>query len=303
MSKPLVPAADGVRRNLRGELRLLEPMSGHCSLKVGGPADMMAFPEDEEDLLAVLRHAQQAGVPVTVVGRGFNTLVRDGGIRGLVVSLARLNGLTRLDERRLSVGAGVWSMDLARYAKEAGLSGVEFLVGIPGSMGGLLAMNAGAHGSTILGTVETINTAVGGEAHQYRRSELQFGYRYLGLQPGEIITGAVLVLVPESQAAIERLMDDLQQQRASSQNVGFPNAGSFFRNPPGAAAWRLIDEAGMRGATVGGAQVSEVHSNFMVNRGGATATDFLELARQVKERVFALSGIALEEEVRIIGEE
>jgi UDP-N-acetylmuramate dehydrogenase len=208
-----------------------------------------------------------------------------------------------LDERRLVVGAGVWSMDLARYAKEEGLSGVEFLVGIPGSMGGLLAMNAGAHGSTILGSVETIITVLHGQQHEYRRSELEFGYRFLRLAPGEIIIRSVLILVPENQATIGHLMAELLEQRAASQNVGHPNAGSFFRNPPGAAAWKLIEEAGLRGASIGGAQVSEVHANFMVNIGGATTADFMALARLVKERVRERSGIELEEEVRIIGEE
>jgi UDP-N-acetylmuramate dehydrogenase len=264
---------------------------------------MMAFPADEEDLLSLLRCAASLSLPLTVVGRGFNTLVRDGGIRGLVVSLARLDGITPLDERRFAVGAGVWSMDLARRAREAGLSGLEFLVGIPGSVGGLLAMNAGAHGSTILGVVETVATVRSGEQQEYRRAELEFGYRFLRLAPGEIITGCVLTLTPEHPAVIERLMAELQEQRAASQNVGYPNAGSFFRNPPGAAAWRLIEEAGLRGVRVGGAQVSEVHANFMVNLGGATAADFIALAAQVKECVRQRCGIALEEEVRIIGEE
>jgi UDP-N-acetylmuramate dehydrogenase len=278
-------------------------MSGLTSLKVGGPADLLAYPVDVDDLLALLTAAHQHGIPVTVVGRGFNTLVRDGGIRGLVVSLARLDGIVPLDPLRLEVGAGAWSMDLARVCRDRGLKGLEFLVGIPGSVGGLLAMNAGAHGSTMLGAVESIDTVLGGERRRYRRAELVFGYRYLRLEPGEIITGAILSLTPESPAAIGRLMEELQEKRAASQNVGFPNAGSFFRNPPGAAAWQLIEEAGLRGAAIGGAQVSEVHANFMVNRGGATATDFIRLMEMVKERVRQQSGIELEEEIRIIGEE
>lgn len=303
MAERTPEAAAVIKEVLRGELRLHEPMCGHTSLKVGGPADMMAFPADEDDLLKLLRRAAELELPVTVVGRGFNTLVRDGGIRGLTVSLVRLDGLSRMDDRRLVVGAGVWSMDLARYAREEGLSGVEFLVGIPGSVGGLLAMNAGAHGSTILGSVETLTTVRQGERHEYRRAELEFGYRFLRLEPGEIIIRSVLALAPEDQTVIGHLMEELLAQRAASQNVGHPNAGSFFRNPPGAAAWKLIEEAGMRGARIGGAQVSDVHANFMVNVGGATTADFLALSRLVKERVRELSGIELEEEVRIIGED
>lgn len=295
--------AAALRESLRGELLLQEPMSGLTSLKVGGPADLLAYPADVDDLLALLAAARKLEIPVTIVGRGFNTLVRDGGIRGLVVSLARLDGITPLDDHRLQVGAGAWSMDLARICRDRGLTGLEFLAGIPGSVGGLLAMNAGAHGSTMLGAVESIDTVLGGECRHYRRAELVYGYRFLRLEPGEIITGALLSLRPENPAVIGRLMEELQEKRATSQNVGYPNAGSFFRNPPGAAAWQLIEEAGLRGATIGGAQVSEVHANFLVNRGGATAADFMALMALVKERVRQRSGIELEEEIKIIGEE
>lgn len=294
---------DVFRNSLRGELLVDEPMAGHTSLKTGGTADLFALPRDEEDLSGLLGLARQRGVPTTIVGRGYNTLVRDGGIRGLVLSLRHLETMERLEDGRIMVGAGVWSTDLARFAQSCSLSGLEFLVGIPGSVGGLLAMNAGSHGSAILGSVETLFTVRDGEPREYRRAELTFGYRFLALAPGEIITRALFHLTPEASTVIARRMEDLLAQRSSSQSVGHPNAGSFFKNPPGAAAWKLIDEAGLRGARVGGAQVSEVHANFLVNRGGATTGDFLSLAALIKERVREVSGIELEEEVVIIGED
>jgi UDP-N-acetylmuramate dehydrogenase len=300
-SDPLT--VEAFRAALRGELLVDEPMAGHTSLKTGGTADLFALPRDEEDLAALLAVARQRGVPTTIVGRGYNTLVRDGGIRGVVISLRHLETLERLDDGRIMVGAGVWSTDLARFAQSCSLSGVEFLVGIPGSVGGLLTMNAGAHGSAILGTVETLFTLRDGEPHQSPRSELVFGYRFLALAPGEIITRVLLHLDSEASSVIAGRMEDLKAQRCASQSVGHPNAGSFFKNPPGAAAWKLIDEAGLRGTRVGGAQVSEVHANFLVNLGGATTADFLSLAALIKERVRAGSGIQLEVEVVIMGED
>jgi UDP-N-acetylmuramate dehydrogenase len=294
---------EAFRTALRGELLVDEPLSGHTSLKTGGPADLFALPRDEEDLATLLGLARQRGVPATIVGRGYNTLVRDGGIRGVVISLRHLETLERRDDGRIMVGAGVWSTDLARFAQSCSLSGLEFLVGIPGSVGGLLAMNAGAHGGAILGTVETLYTVRDGEPRQYPRAELTFGYRFLALAPGEIITRALLHLDSEAASVIAGRMEDLLAQRSACQTVGKPNAGSFFKNPPGAAAWKLIDDAGLRGTRVGDAQVSEVHANFLVNLGGATTADFLSLAALIKERVRTTSGIELEEEVVIMGED
>jgi UDP-N-acetylmuramate dehydrogenase len=274
----------------------------HTSLRVGGPAELFAQPLDEGDLAALLKVADREGIPVTVIGRGFNLLARDGGIRGLVVSLTMMTALKRLDESRISAEAGVWSMNLARFAQKQGLTGLEFTAGIPGSVGGLLTMNAGAHGRAILDSVETLGSICAGSLQERRHGELEYGYRYLRLAPGEIVTRAVFRLTEGEPETIERTMQEMLAQRKATQNVGYPNAGSFFKNPEGAAAWKLIDESGLRGATVGGAQVSEVHTNFLVNAGGATAADFIELAALIKERVKVRTGIELEEEVKIVGE-
>jgi UDP-N-acetylmuramate dehydrogenase len=290
-----------VARELRGEAKWDEPMARHTALRVGGPADLFIEPADLADLKDALANLAAGRIPYLVVGGGYNLLVRDGGIRGCVISLRGLDWLKLLPESRLEVGAGVKNAMLCTVASESCLSGIEFLVGIPGSFGGAVAMNAGAHGGETLQRVESLTTLRAGELSVRKGSELLFGYRFLQLQPDEIVVSATLQLEPADRRAIEERMAGYLALR-SSQRVGYPNAGSFFKNPPGAQAWRLIDQAGLRGVSIGGAQVSEVHTNFLINRGGARATDFLGLAALVKERVLKHSGVALEEEVRVIGE-
>jgi UDP-N-acetylmuramate dehydrogenase len=210
--------------------------------------------------------------------------------------------LERLDGNRARVGAGVANGRLTTFLRDEGLAGLEFLCGIPGTVGGALAMNAGAHGGAILDRVEEILTVGAAGIERKRREQLDYGYRYLRLQSGEIIIGATFVLDPDEPRRIVERIVACRAHRAATQQVGYPNAGSFFKNPPGQAAWRLIEEAGLRGVQVGGAQVSDVHANFLVNRGGATAADFLALAARIKEAVKLKSGTALEEEVKIFGD-
>lgn len=291
-----------VARELRGEARWDEPMSQHTSLRVGGPADLFIEPADLNDLKDALATLEAEEIPYLVVGAGFNLLVLDGGIRGCVVSLRGLDGVKPLPEDRIEVAAGIANAMLCKIAAENGLSGIEFLCGIPGTFGGAIAMNAGAHGSEIMQRVEGITTLRGCEVVTRNRDELEFGYRFLRLEPREIVISAVLRLDPAERRDIEERMAGYIAQRGRSQRVSYPSAGSFFKNPPGAQAWRLIDEAGLRGVMVGGAQVSEAHTNFLVNRGGAKAVDFMALAALVKTRVLQTSGVQLEEEVRIIGE-
>jgi UDP-N-acetylmuramate dehydrogenase len=298
-------ACQGLERvacELRGEAKWDEPMARHTALRVGGTADLFIEPDDLFDLREALATLQAGQIPYVVVGGGFNLLVRDGGIRGCVISLRGLDTLKALPAGRLEVGAGVRNGMLCTVAAEHGLSGIEFLVGIPGSFGGALAMNAGAHGVEIMQRVESLATLRRGEIAARGVAELSFGYRFLRLEPGEIVISAVLRLESADRQAIEERMAGFLAQRGSSQRVSFPSAGSFFKNPPGAQAWKLIDEAGLRGVSIGGAQVSEVHTNFLVNRGGAVAADFLALAALVRERVQAICGVRLEEEVRILGE-
>lgn len=291
-----------LRKTSRGEVRANELLAGHTSLKVGGMADCFAVPADLTDLQGLLAVLTEQNIPYLVIGGGFNLLVRDGGWRGVVVSLARLNRLERRDGNRIYAEAGVTNLALARFAEQEGLAGLEFLAWIPGSVGGAVAMNAGAHGGATLDTVETLVTLWDHELQELAQAELSFGYRYLRLEPGAIVVATTFRSVPGDPQEIAARMADYQARRGGQQ-VGFPNAGSFFKNPPGRQAWLLIDEAGLRGQRIGGAQVSAVHSNFLVNRGGATARDFQELAELVRERVKEVCGVELEQEVRVVGEE
>ncbi len=292
---------DELRAAFRGELKENEPLSRHTSLKVGGPADLFAVPADVEDLLALVSWLDGRGIARMAMGGGYNLLVRDGGIRGAIVSLERFNRIEQVGPELVRAEAGAENLAVIRFAQERGLGGIGFISGIPGTVGGAIRMNAGAYGEGILGRTECLTLLRGNEVRDFCMADLEYGYRHLELQPGDLVLAALFRLEGrEPHLTSAEIRKDLELRR-SKHNVGFPSAGSFFKNPPGQAAWRLIDAAGMRGAEVGGAQVSQVHSNFLVNRGGATARDFLELAGRVKAAVLETSGISLEEEVRIVG--
>lgn len=292
-----------LRERLQGEVLAGEPLSRHTSLKVGGKADLFVTPADRPDLAELCRLLTGAGVPYLTIGGGYNLLVRDGGFRGVVVSLSRLASITEFSGGRVEAEGGVTNRELVAFCRDRGLAGLEFLATIPGTVGGALAMNAGAYGGATLELVESLTTLRDGVVTDTRREELAFGYRYVTLAPGEVILAAVFRLTAGEPAEVAARVREFQERRAESQNVGHPNAGSFFKNPPGEQAWRLIDRAGLRGERVGGAMVSDVHANFLVNTGGAAARDFLELAALVKARVKEATGCELEEEVRIIGED
>jgi UDP-N-acetylmuramate dehydrogenase len=291
------------RKRLRGEILSDEPLARHTSLRVGGPADIFAAPADLDDLRELVQLLAETGTAYLVIGGGYNLLVRDGGFRGVAISLRNLLSMEEHPGNLLSAGAGVANGALVRFAEERRLAGLEFLIGIPGTVGGALSMNAGAHGEAILDRLESLESLSGGEVRTRTREELAYGYRFLQLAPGEIIVAATFRLDTGTPAEIEERIERFLAHRRNAQRVGHPNAGSFFRNPAGEQAWRLIDAAGLRGERVGGAQVSEVHANCLVNRGGATAKDFIELAALIKDRVKANAGIELEEEVRIVGED
>ena len=287
-------------QSFRGTLLQSEPLSRHTSLKVGGPADLFAVPEDADDLLVLLALLEEQHTPWLIVGGGYNLLVRDGGFRGAIISLKNLNRI-ELHDGLIYAEAGAANQALAMFARDNGLAGLEFLVGIPGSLGGAIRMNAGAHGAETFDRVVSVDLISGGVRQKRGKMSLNYGYRSLQLAPDELIISAEFCCPADSREAIEQRIDDCLAKRRATQQVGLPNAGSFFKNPPGRSAWRLIDEAGLRGATIGGAQVSEVHSNFLVNRGGATASDFLQLAGLIKDKVMQKCGVQLEEEVRIVG--
>lgn len=289
--------------SIRGELLRNEPMSRHTSLKVGGPADLYAVPEDVDDLQALVRELAEHQIPWLAIGRGYNLLVRDGGIRGAVISLERLSRIEAVGDNKVRAEAGVENLALVRFGQQLGLGGIGFIAGIPGTIGGAIRMNAGAYGEGILQRTCSITLLRGGMVREFGIAELEYGYRRLDLQPGDLVLATTLQLESRDPAETEAEVRKDLELRRSKHNVGFPSAGSFFKNPEGQAAWRLIDAANMRGASEGGALVSPVHSNFLVNSGTATAADFLRLAQRVKAAVLAQSGVALEEEVRIVGEE
>ena len=291
-----------MRAALRGEVLTSEPMSRHTTWRIGGLADLFVQPQDRDDLLVALRVLQQAKIPWQVIGKGSNLLVGDGGIRGAVINTGRLDQLDFSAAPLVSAEGGLRLMTLVREASRLSLGGLEQLAGIPGTLGGAVAMNAGAGEQDLGRLVRTVVLAgVDGE-EEWTAEQLRFDYRSSNLPAGRVVVAVQLKLV---NAEAEGLREEIKQrllQRRRSQGVGRPNAGSVFKNPPGEQAWKLIDRAGMRGAVVGGARVSERHSNFIVNGGSARAADVLTLMGQIQDRVFRQSGISLEPEVRIIGE-
>lgn len=284
----------------KGELLFDEPLARHVSLKVGGPVDLLAIPDSREELQQLVTQLDSHKIPRFVLGGGFNLLPTDEGYRGCAISLKRINRL-QLDDSIVTIEAGARNLSLARAVAELGLSGIEFLVGIPGSVGGAVRMNAGAHGSDIFSVIKTVTLLVQGQFKELPREQLNYGYRFFELPDDSLIVAAKLQLVEDSLQAVRGRMEEQLGLRWATQNVKFPNAGSFFKNPAGESAWRLIDQAGLRGFSVGNAQVSEIHTNFLVNNGNATASDFRALAESVKERVKATCGIELEEEVQLLG--
>ena len=288
-------------------------MSSHTSLRVGGPADLYAVPEDAEDLQELVEQLAVQDIPWMAIGRGYNLLVRDKGIRGAVISLEHFNKIEVSTHPHpghplegeggcIKAGAGAENLAVVRFAQELGLGGIGFRAGIPGSIGGAIRMNAGAYGQGILEHTRCLTLLRDSRVREVCISDMDYGYRHLHLEAGDIILEVVFTLEErDHRETEEEIRKDLELRR-DKHNVGLPSAGSFFKNPKGQAAWRLIDAAGMRGTRVGGALVSEVHSNFLVNCGGATAGDFMELASRVKNAVLSTSGVTLEEEVRIVGE-
>ncbi len=286
----------------RGRLRLDEPMARHTSWRVGGPAQRFFEPVDLDDLSAFLAELP-AGEPVFWVGLGSNLLVRDGGIAGTVIMTSgTLNRLARLDETRIRVEAGVACAKVARFAARLGLKGAEFLAGIPGTMGGALAMNAGAFGGETWEVVEGVETLDRAGRHLERpAADYQVDYRQVNGPAGEWFVAATLCLEPgKSRESTERIRS-LLKRRSDTQPMGQASCGSVFRNPPGDFAARLIESSGLKGVCVGGACVSEKHANFIVNVGSASALDIESLIAQVTETVERCHGIRLVPEVRIIG--
>ncbi len=284
-------------------LRKNEPMAKRTTLRVGGPADYYVEPSSEADLAAVLRLCNEEKLPFLILGRGSNLLVRDGGVRGVVISLSQpCFSEFKIEGERLICGAGVRLKAVAVDAKRHGLAGLEFVEGIPGTVGGALRMNAGAMGSWFFDVVESIRFMdYFGQVYERRAQEVHVEYRGCPLFKNHIALGAVLVAKPAPKEAVTERMNGFSQKRWKSQPAA-PSAGCIFKNTSVAPAGKLIDELGLKGTRVGGAVVSDIHGNFIVNEGNATATDVLRLIDIIKQRAKAARGIDLETEVEIIGE-
>ena len=284
------------------ELRFNEPMSRHTSFRIGGAAEVMAFPTNREELARLLKTSALLDCKRAILGAGTNVLAPDEGLRGLVICLKDcLDGMERLTGSRIRLMAGVTMSRGAVFAASQGLSGLEFAHGIPGSVGGGVYMNAGAYGGEIGNVCESVEVMdLQGELHRLSREEMGFSYRHSVLEETPwIVISADFLLTEKAPEEIRGRMRELIAKRSASQPLDLPSAGSAFKRPVGGYAAALIEEAGLKGFRVGGAAISEKHAGFAVNLGGATAADVKELLRQVSDRVFAHSGIRLEPEVRV----
>jgi UDP-N-acetylmuramate dehydrogenase len=288
---------------LRGRLTADAPLAQVTWFRVGGPAEVLFRPADVEDLSSFLA-AKPKDVPVTVMGVASNLLVRDGGIKGVVIRLGRGFVEIAADGETVTAGAGALDLNVAITAREAGIAGLEFLSGIPGTVGGGLRMNAGAYGSEFKDVLQSaVALDARGARHELAPADLKLSYRHCGLPEDWIFVAARFAGAKGDPLAIARRMNEIQSAREGSQPIRARTGGSTFANPPGRKAWELIDAAGCRGLKRGGAMVSEKHANFLINTGDATAADLEALGEEVRARVLAASGVALDWEIRRVGVE
>ena len=289
-------------RNNPSKLRFDEPLSKHNYFGIGGNAAAYFEVSTTGELAYVAQMKKRWNVPVAIIGRGSNLLVSDAGYRGIVVRL--IGGFNRLkfDQNRVDVGAGVSLPRLSKMAASHGLSGVEFALGIPGSVGGGLIMNAGAWGSSFGDLVDRVQVMSDeGELIDLSHDDAKFSYRHSGLKTYFCVTGAMLTLIPGDAEEVANLMQDLYNQKITNQPFAEENAGCMFKNPPGHSAGKLIDECGLKGYRVGGAEVSKIHGNFILNLDDATAQDVLSLVRHIQDHVKQERGVCLEIEVQLLG--
>ena len=286
---------------VRGTLEGGVSLARYTWFKVGGPAEVIFRPADVEDLSTFL-NALSDDIPVTVFGTASNLLVRDGGLPGVVIRLGRPFSNIKIKGTHVTAGAGAVDLNVARQARDAGIEGLEFLCGVPGTVGGALRMNAGAYGSEVKDIFEYA-TAVDreGNVHRLEASDMGFSYRHTTVpEDWTFVEGGFLGQHGNTEQIAQRMVE-IQQQREASQPIRTPTGGSTFKNPEGHKAWELVDQAGCRGLTVGGAMVSPQHCNFLINTGNATAADLENLGEEVRQRVLKHSGIKLQWEIRRIG--
>lgn len=286
-----------------GKVFFREPMNRHTSIRVGGMADVLIFPGSIEELVQLISYLRDCNVPFIPVGNCTNLIVRDGGYRGVLVSLKKLR---TIDYQPLPISvyaeAGVPLSEIVNLSIKESLTGIEFCAGIPGSIGGGLKMNAGAWGSELKDIVKTVSLINGaGEIKTAQRNELEFEYRNLNLPEGTIILGAKFLFTKGFKEAIEERVSKIISMRKKKHPLEYRNAGSIFKNPPDISAGKIIDDLGLKGKKVGGAKISEIHGNFIVNSGMAKAKDIISLIEMTQKRVLEERGIHLETEVKLIG--
>jgi UDP-N-acetylmuramate dehydrogenase len=298
--------------NFRGEIKLNEPMSRHTSFGIGGPADVFACPLDRDDLISLLQQIKTQQLPYFIIGGGTNLLVRDGGFRGVAISLRLMNAIT-IEQKYRSIGgsfitvaaeAGAGLAGLLIFAAQQGLTGLEFAVGIPGTVGGAVCMNAG----TALGEMSDVVESVvlispEGDLVPRNKEELGFGYRTSLIPEGHVVLEARVALRRDDKTKIRELYKKQLDARKALQPSGLPNAGSMFKNPLEESAGRLIEAAGLKGRKVGGAQISDKHANWIVNLGKAKAADVLGLMEIIRQKVLEVHRVRLEPEIKVIGED
>lgn len=289
----------------KSEIMVDEPMHNHISFKVGGPADILVRPSTEEEIQKVFKIAKENNIPFIIKGNGSNILIKDGGFRGLVIEIADNFSDYKIEEETMTVQAGALLSIIGKKAMEASLTGFEFASGIPGTLGGALAMNAGAYGGEMKNIVESVRIMdEDGNIKEYSNEEMAFSYRHSRLSDTKhIALSARIKLQKGIYEDIKEIMDDLRLKRTSKQPLEYPSAGSTFKRPEGYFAGKLIQDSDLKGYQMGGAQVSSKHSGFIINYDKASAKDIINLIDHVKERVFECFGVRLEEEVKILGED
>jgi len=289
-----------------GEVRFMEPMRNHTSLRIGGPADIFAIPRDLLSLINLHMHLTRNHVPIFPLGGGTNILVKDGGIEGAVISFRSFKNIEAIKEDaghvNISVSAGTLLQSLVHYAKENGYSGMEGLAGIPGTVGGAICGNAGAFGyeiKDVLISVEIMD--IEGKIERFKKEGIEFGYRSSGILPSELLLSAEIKLKKDRKEDVLSRVENFLRIKREKQPIWEPSAGCVFKNPSGLAAGKLIDEAGCKGMKIGDVEVSNVHANFFVNKGKADASDFIRLMEEVSHRVKEKFGVILELEIKIVG--
>jgi UDP-N-acetylmuramate dehydrogenase len=295
--------AERLQAEMRGQVRADVPLAAYTTFRIGGPATLLAIPADREDLKVALAFARQVELPVYLLGGGSNTLVRDGGFRGMAVHLNAFQGLARHADV-VTAEAGVRVSRLLAYCCRQGLAGLEMLSGVPGTVGGAVWGNAGAWGGATADALATVGIlTAAGEERLLSRREIPYRYRASGLPQGTVVLEASFALAPGEPPAIRRRISGYLVRRNAGQPVEFRSAGSIFKNPPGEFAGRLVERAGLKGTRIGNAMISAKHGNYIVNLGGARAADVLALVALAQARVRDATGIALEPEIKVVGED